>query len=327
MRTIHSQKGVALISVLLVFAIVATLAATLLSRSQADIERTSWLIAEAQAQQYALGGEALARQILWEENKRLATDGLNITPVPQTLPVYEPDHGKMAIEIIDLQGLINLNNINDKPEMQLALKNLFDVALLKPQVVNTLADWVDDDTMPRSGGAEDSSYLSLPQPYRAANAPLASRSELLAINQFDPAEFSAIENHVSALPSPTPININTASADVLSLINPGLSGQQVVHEREQLPNGFQSVSDFLASNAAAGLEIPGELLTVTSSYYGVRILATFNDRTFRLFSRLHLDSNSGKITLYDRTLGDNFTINTLKTDTTNQDDETAQPLL
>ncbi len=327
MKTTDSQRGVALISVLLIFAIVATLAAALLSRSQADIERTSWLIAEAQAYQYALGGEELARQLIWQEYNQLATDGLNISPVLGLLPIYEPEHGKLAIEIIDLQGLINLNNINDTPELQLALKNLFDVALLKPQLVNTLADWIDDDAMPRSGGAEDSSYLSLSTPYRAANAPLASRSELLAINQFDPAEYSAIENLISALPPPTPININTASPEVLSLIDASLSGQQVVHEREQLPHGFQSVNEFLATSATAGLEIPGDLLTVTSAYYGVRILATFNERTLSLFSRLHLDNNSGKITLYDRTLGDNFTINTLKTDTTNQDDKTAQPLL
>lgn len=107
------ENGAALISVLLIFTIITILVSQLITRSQADIERTYWLTTEAQAYQYAVGGELLARQVLHSQYQALKSEGLTMSPVPELLPLYQPDHGEMAVEIIDLQGLINLNNIKE----------------------------------------------------------------------------------------------------------------------------------------------------------------------------------------------------------------------
>ena len=321
-----NQYGAALISVLLIFAIVTILATQLITRSQADIERTRWLITQAQTYQYALGGEALARQILWQEYTDLKNEGISISPVPVRLPIYQPDYGQMAIEIVDLQGRINLNNISGSAAEQAPVKRLFSELLLKPGLTNVLADWVDSDTTPRAGGAEDFSYISLGQPLRTGNQQLANISELMALKGMPVEEYSAIAHSLSALNSPTAINLNTASAEVFSLLNPDLSEQQVINYREQNPNGFTSVEEFLMSDVTAGLEINSALLTVTSSHYGVKIIATVNDRKLQLFSQLSFDNNSGEIELVSRTLGEEFTINTLAATDADQDDHATQPL-
>jgi len=203
------SKGAALISVLLIFAIITILATQLITRSQADIERTRWLITEAQAYQYALGGEALARQILWQQHQDLKSKGGTASPIPQLLPVYQPDNGQMAIEIVDLQGRINLNNISGQQIQRRAIENLFKGVLLKPRLTTLLADWADSDTTPQAGGAEDFHYLSLEMPYRAGNKPLADRSELQLLPDITHEEYLNVEEYLTALKAPTTININT----------------------------------------------------------------------------------------------------------------------
>ena len=44
-----------------------------------------------------------------------------------------------------------------------------------------IADWIDADTQPINGGAEDSVYAAQTPPYRAANTFITSPSELLAL--------------------------------------------------------------------------------------------------------------------------------------------------
>ena len=74
------QRGIALITVLLVFALAAIIASDVASRIYRDIRKTSNLINSKQAYHYALAGEQFARQILfrdYRDEKELHVDALN----------------------------------------------------------------------------------------------------------------------------------------------------------------------------------------------------------------------------------------------------------
>ena len=320
------QQGVALISVLLMFAIITILATQLILRSQADIERVRWLLTEAQAYQYALGGESLARQILWQQQSDLKEDGINISPIPGLLPTYQPDYGQMAIEIIDLQGRLNLNNIAATAAGRQPVVHLLSDLVSNPGLTATLADWTDSDLTPLAGGAEDFHYLSLETPYRTSNQPLADPSEMMALADISAEEFKALRPYVNTLNPASAINPNTAPAEVLSLLDPNLSGLQVVNYRESMQPGFASVDEFLAADIAAGLTIDKGMLTVISTNYGVKIETTINDRKLWLYSRLTLDNSNGEIRLQSRTVGEKLTVNTLETNDVDQDDPATHSL-
>jgi len=315
-QKIGRQTGAALISVLLIFAVITILAAQLITRSQLDIERTRWLITEAQAYQYALSGEAQARQLLYSQQEMLKAESQGISVIPKKLPNYYPgnkdDGNKISIEIIDEQGLLNLNNVSANSEHDKVLKNLFNDLMPKSNLLPYLIDWVDTDTNPQMSGAEDFRYFSREPAYRTPNQFIASPSELLALMETEAEEYQQASHLFSTLPKSTPININTAPEEVLQAINPELSGSQVINYREQSPNGFPSLEAFLASEITAGIGLETAPLTVTSNYYAIKIKATVNDRTVWLKSRLMFDQEKMKITLTDRVQSPPFVVNVLE---------------
>ena len=62
----------------------------------------------------------------------------------------------------------------------MALPNMTD------DVANSILDWLDPDDTPRSDGAEDDYYSSLPNPYHCKNGPLDSLEELLLVKGVTP---------------------------------------------------------------------------------------------------------------------------------------------
>lgn len=294
----YHQQGVALISVLFVVVILTVLASQLLTQGWRDLDRTQWLQEQAQAYQYALGGEQLARQLLFADWQRLRSEGLNISPVPGPPSLYQPERGEIRLKITDLQGQINLNNIL-QTSYQTMIQRFFHDALQQPQLMTLLADWADGDTLPRPGGQEDSFYLSQSQPYRAGNRLLAHWSELnLLDGSLSPDTLKNVSSWVSTLPKPTPVNINTLTSERATVIHPGLSAAQLEASRAQ--GAFTSTNDFLQSTITAGLEILPTTITVNSEFYEATVLATRGDFQQALSSRFYMNPANGKIDLLDR---------------------------
>ena len=113
----QQQSGVALITMLMIFAIVTTMTADSTERMGLDIRKTSFYLHNAQANEYALGAEALARQILFddfeEDAKKSANDHL-AEPWNRVIIPVQYDGGEFAIVIRDLQSRYNLNNLLDE---------------------------------------------------------------------------------------------------------------------------------------------------------------------------------------------------------------------
>lgn len=244
------QRGVALILALLVMALAVAAVAAMTARQQFDIRRTANLLAEDQAYLYALAVETWGERILQRDRRQGDVDDLreNWARLP---PPIQVEGGTISGHIEDLQGRFNLNDllVNGAPSAPdvVRFQRLLQLLDIDPQHVQAVLDWLDPDQQARfPGGAEDEYYLGLTPPYRAANRTMVSPSELLLVAGFTPKMYARLAPYVTALPTRTPVNVDTAPAPVLAMLVPGLSADDakaLVQARNAQP--YQSPDDFL----------------------------------------------------------------------------------
>ncbi len=334
------QRGVALITALLVIALVTAAAAAMAGRQQLDIRRTANTLQRDQAYVYAMGAEIMARAVLVKDD--LKTDH------------KEEDWGKSGVSIPfegglltgtleDLQGRFNLNNVVKNgsaypPDVD-RLKRLLQILKAKSKgedvwknaepadLTHAVLDWIDADSNVSSGGAEDSDYLQGERPYRAANAPLVSSSELLLVRGFTAAIYREVAPYVMVLPAHTLINVNTAKLDVLRALSDETSCVDVAKlgrddgvstpdastdSAKAKPVVFNTPLEFLQHDSTAGckfagfsrppapgaaipppvagapvLEKPEDVLSVNSNYFQVNAYAEVGPEDQRVKVKLY----------------------------------------
>jgi len=141
------------------------------------------------------------------------------------LPPLPVDGGTIQGKLEDLQGRFNLNSlIHDRGQPDaVALKQferLLSLLEIDPQLAGGVLDWLDPDTDVRfPNGGEDSTYASHDPPYRTANMPITSPSELMAVTGFDRKIYAALAPYVTALPAGTKLNVNTAAPVVIASLS------------------------------------------------------------------------------------------------------------
>ena len=190
MRAARTQRGIALVTAVMIVAIAAAIAVQIAFAHQvwfrqmenvADRDATDWL------RRGALHWASLA---LLEDAAQNSTDHLG-EPWAIGLPILPVDGGTIKVSIEDAQSRFNLNSVGDPANLQV-LKKLLGELRLDPLLADSLADWIDPDSDTRPGGAEDVYYLNLDPPYRAANQPLASIDELRLIRGCDAKTVAAL---------------------------------------------------------------------------------------------------------------------------------------
>ncbi len=306
------QRGVALITVLLVVAIVTVVSAAMVARQQLSIRATSNQLQARQAWHYALGGEALAQAILARDLKggepgAAAIDHL-LEPWAQPLPAFEIDQGEILVRIEDLAGRFNLNDLLRDQQPNPAAVEQFRRLLLRLQIsapyAERLLDWLDPDQQPSGElGAEDNVYLGLDTPYRSAGRRLHDLSELRLLLDMREEDFQRLAPYVVALPPNVPLNVNTASAMVLSSLSDNLSlgaAESLVELRRAAP--FRNSAAFLAQPALAGTTLQGTALAVGSQFFQATSEVRLGDRRLALVSLLQREQD-GSVRVLARNLG------------------------
>src|ERR1700749_513218 len=113
MRTApESQRGVALITALVVMAIAAAIAAAMYWRDGLATRRTAAVVQGDQAMEYALGAEGWAEQILARDAKQNAQATSLSQDWAHQLPPLPVDGGQILGKPEDLQGRFNINNVS-----------------------------------------------------------------------------------------------------------------------------------------------------------------------------------------------------------------------
>ncbi|HLD65026.1 MAG TPA: type II secretion system minor pseudopilin GspK [Pseudomonas sp.] len=267
------QRGVALITVLLVVAIVTVVCAGLIARQQLAIRASSNQIQARQALQYALGGEALAQGILARDLKapgRAPGPGVDHPQEAwaRPLPTFPIEQGEITVRIEDLSGRFNLNSlVQARPGVQqgeggdpqgaaggevnsAALRQfrrlLVNLGIEQPAYANRLVDWLDNrPERYQDSGAEDNEYLLAEPAYRAGNRRIEDISELRLLLGMTDEDYRRLLPHVSALPSDAALNVNTASAMVLASLRDNLTpgaAQALVQGRPA--EGYRTLDEF-----------------------------------------------------------------------------------
>lgn len=297
----HNQ-GVALITAVLITAAIAIAAVAMAAQQTLDVRRTANIIDGDRSYVFALGVESWAMQILMRDRRDNQTDNLHEDWALQ-LPPIAVEGAVVTGHIEDMQGRFNLNNLvkDDKvsPLDMQRFQRLLMTVDLDPNLADAVVDWIDPDSdVTQPAGAEDPQYLRADVPYRAANRPFVSPSELLLVQGFTADVYRQLEPFVSALPVRTSINVNTASKQVLMALADNINeddAQQLIDGRGD--NGYASLDAFLQHKALAGRGVNPEGLSVATDYFLLDAATEFDRAQTRLYSLL-ARSNSGINVVY-----------------------------
>jgi general secretion pathway protein K len=286
----HNQ-GVALITAVLITATIAITAVAMAARQTVDVRRTSNIINGDRSYVFALGVESWAMQILMRDKRDNQTDSLNEDWALQ-LPPINVEGAVVTGHIEDMQGRFNLNNlVKDNKVSPLDMQRfqrLLTIVGLDPNLADAVVDWIDADSdVTQPAGAEDAQYLRAAVPYRAANRPFVSPSELLLVQGFSADAYKALAPYVTALPARTAINVNTTSKQVLMALAGNISesdAQQLIDNRGD--KGYATLDAFEEQKAIAGRDVKPEGLSVASDYFLLDAATKFDRAQTHLYSLL-----------------------------------------
>ncbi|MDA0680323.1 MAG: type II secretion system minor pseudopilin GspK [Proteobacteria bacterium] len=305
MRKLLNDRGVALITAMLISALAAMVAANLAWDNALDVRRTIVLLNRDQAVQVALGAESWIINILHQDLEESQSDHL-AELWASDLPPLPIDNGEVFGAIEDLQGRFNVNNLIDSDgqidqESLEQFRRLLNALGLDPRFAGITADWIDSDqdaSFP--DGAEDSIYTGFIPPYRSPNQAINAVSELAAIEAMDRATFTLLEPHITALPGRTAINANTATPAVLLSLDENMTTADVeslVTERES--GGFADIETSFAS-----LVTPDVLnrLDESTQFFRLKVIVRIDTVRITLYSILQRGPR-GDVTPILRSLG------------------------
>lgn len=297
----HYQKGIALITAMLVVSLATVTAISMTSEQQIFFRRTENVLFHEQAYLYLLGAEDWAKQVLVRDKKNNETDSRK-DDWAQVLPALPVEGGTVGGEIEDLQGRFNINNLaagDDKSIDFQRFKQLLKNYDIPDSVANAVLDWLDEDQDARfPDGAEDVDYLQGERSYRAANRMMQSTSELLQVKGITYEQFEKLEAAIIALPHATDINVNTAPVAVLQMLVTDLSesdAQELISDRESTP--FEDIEGFLKHPVLRGKKVNTGGLNVNSQYFLLKAFSRIGRANAKLYSVLHRPNDSSVTTL------------------------------
>jgi general secretion pathway protein K len=305
------QRGAAIITALLVVALVAVTAGALLAQQSQTLMRTEAVIARAQARAYSDTAVQWARSILADDARRDGPSGNDhfgeawasgITALPV-------ENAMISGTLSDEQGRFNLNNLVRKNAADSASVHIFRDLLkslaLPPDLANAVVDWIDTDSDTSSpGGAEDLAYLSLPSPYRAANQPLVQVDELLRVRGFDAKTVAKLRPFVTVLPGVTRININTAPLEVIAAALPELDETERLQlAKERMTNPFKDLNDIRTrfKNTVSAKYLNTDI-DVKSSYFTANVAVSSGNVQLRTQTLLQRDPKGWPVIIWTNSL-------------------------
>lgn len=261
-----SERGIALLSVLLLVAVMAIVTTLILDRVNLAVRLAGNAGAADRARFAALGAESFAAR---EIKRRLDLSPARTVNVggwlgtPTVLPVDDGSGATITATVRDGANCFNLNSVVAGEPGDLAARPVgigqfsgLMVAIGVPSqdaaaLADALADWIDTDQVPLPAGAEDTFYTQGEAPYRTAGQLLRDKGEVQALRGMTPQLYARLEPWICALPDAilSPINVNTLlpeQAPLIMMLAPGQipleRARRLIAERPAL--GYARIADF-----------------------------------------------------------------------------------
>lgn len=314
MMATGGQRGMALLVVLVIVALLTTLTLELAFSTLVDLRLTETFRDRTRAYYLARGGITAGRMFLQEDDnnydsrhERWAQEIIN----------YPAAEGTVSIAIEDLNGRLAINELVRQNNAQafvvdrfyrffagLGIEHLADPA----ELTAALIDWLDEDDEPYQliqtddlnipvTGAENPSYQHEQPPYACKNGPLESIEELLLVRGFTRKVVDIAAPYLT-VHGDTRVNINTAGDKVLisldSLISKEIAAT-LIARREQAPiKEISELTGLLPDRAYSALKSLANQnrLTTTSSFYRITSEGRIADGKQRLVAEVDKRHNT-----------------------------------
>lgn len=303
LRQRQSEKGVALVTVLMIVAAMAAVAVTLSSTVLASTSRARAIDAATQADWLVQSAEEVGRAAI-RDMVRL-TEGKLFADMPGLVEptVFPVEGGVITLTGRDGGNCFNVNSLIDANATRTAgleaaegtpgedfqtLLTIMDIEKGNaPGLMASLADWIDADQSPGISGAENAFYGAPDLRYRTPGQPMQSISELRAVRYFTPPVIDALEPVLCARPGQDSVvlNINTLTEAQAPLLSLAFSGALTLDAAADLifkrpTGGWESVEVFLTEPAVREIN-PAlrqtDMLSVESRYVSVEAAIQFRE--------------------------------------------------
>ena len=279
------QRGIAVVTAILIAALVASLAFALTARERQWLNQMENRNDLSAAQATAFAAVDLARLTLRDDMRNSQLDHLlEAWTVP--VPPINVDEGKVGGRLIELQGRFNLFNLQR-------------VGKVDESAVVVLQRLLATRSLPTEWAAKIAlavaSQAALIDSSKNRNKllPLVNLAELSSLTGIDAGKLAALETLVVILPEASAVNVNFASPEVLMAVTPGLAAgeaEQLVSRRASAY--FKSVAEFTAA-------LPERLrttalssaYTVESQYFLFEAQSWFGRAQVRLQALLYRQRN------------------------------------
>jgi len=318
-RSPHKQQGIALITVLMIMAIMVTVAATMTGRLTLSLKRTEGLIFSQSVYWYGQAAADFGRMVLDEDFSDSQVVSLDQNWALKDM-VFPLENGSISGQFRDMRSCFNLNALITQDEddvralqvtqFQTLLEQL-DISDYNAEIIaESTRDWIDSNSSSdASQGAEDSIYEARGVAHLAANQLMVDVSELRAVQGVSQYIYEKIEPYLCAIPTTEQvINVNTVDIEQGELLHAlfekefGLALSDFSNLLEDRPSsGWDSVDDFLASSVLSGLSVPTEIsaqLSVSSEYFQLNGSAEFAERITALHILFEINESKAKVIRY-----------------------------
>ncbi|SFV13062.1 MULTISPECIES: type II secretion system minor pseudopilin GspK [Pseudomonas] len=263
------QRGMAIISALLIAAVVAVLAGAMLTRQTVFTRSLEAEQLRIQGQWLLQGGLERSRQMLWDARQKEV-----LTRLDQSWA--RAQGGAFEGRIEDEQGKFNLRNLVNRQQVDSEQLQSFERLC---QLIG-----VDPVVSRRVSQRVIASYLP-PVKYPM----LRSLDDLSGLEGLDPLVLQRMQAYISVLPGPTWVNGNTASAEVLSAVVPQLSLSQahgLVAERDS-GQWFINRGDFVNRLHLPQVVMDSVQVGITSEWFRLQGQARREQRRVTIDALLH----------------------------------------
>lgn len=272
LTTERSQSGVALVLVLLTFAVIGVLAGEFARAMRQDAASTRNFKEGTIAHYVAFAG--LNEAVLAIQSKR-ALGGRRADLRPAEFPERGPidtlldadgtwvmavfNGHSYEVRTTDEAGRISLNG-SDEMTLREVMLNLGYTDDEASEFAHSVLDWRDEDDLHRINGAESDHYESLPRPYRAKNADFDALEELLMVRGvtremfFGGGDRTGLKDVFSVFNATQGINLKSVTAPTIAALS-GLGVDDVldiVSRRAEL--GHDTGDEIRMAIEASGVE-------------------------------------------------------------------------
>ena len=314
MKIYSSQRGIALLTILVMVALATILAATIAKRQTNTAENTGYLMRQDQSLLYAKSAEAFFSELLIQDSD----NGSSIDHLQENwakpMPAFPVEDGFISGRLLDESGKFNLNNLlKADGSVDDSARRWFEKLLqrvgLPAELSQAVIDWQDaNDETTGAMGAESNYYQGLDPSYLASNTRFHQVEELKLVRGFEGKNYDLIAPYVTALPEATKINMNTAAPLLLASIDPKLDVKTLEQElkaKQAELTYFNSVEDLWKLNAFSGIEPQNKTdaaawLDSKSNYFTAQIEVVLSERK-RQFSSAMMRKDK-QVTVYSRSL-------------------------